>query len=218
MREITERDERLFDFLFKFKYATIDQVAEYLQMTKRAAYKRVEFLQIEKYIDSISIKGYNKKFYALGVKIRNEFESVTYQKKISISLMSLEHHLKVTDTFLHFIKNGVLEEMICSEREIYKTRVGLTSRKKRLYKVPDLVIKLKNGKFIAIEVELSKKNDSRMRDIFSEYILNTTYWAVYYLCDKKSVRDFVNRATKKSFIKFVRAYMFSEFERYKDWI
>lgn len=84
--------------------------------------------------------------------------------------------------------------------------------------MPDLVIKLKNGKFIAIEVELSKKNDSRMRDIFSEYILNTTYWAVYYLCDKKGVRDFVNRAAKKNFIKFVRAYMFSEFERYKDWI
>ena len=225
MREITERDEQLFEFLFKFRYATIDQIAEYLQMTKRAAYKRVEFLQIEKYIESKALDGYIRKLYANGPKVRNEAEG-GYQRKVKIAPYGLEHHLKIIDMFIKFLGKGIKEKNILSEREIRKEKIGKRIRrsvfdKSGFYKIPDLVIKAKESQLVAVEVELSKKNSTRLWEILRNYTMCFEYTSVVYLCEKTGVKTHIKKNIKKHGMGYkIIPVTFEEFEemQLKDWL
>jgi DNA-binding Lrp family transcriptional regulator len=208
---ITERDKKLFKFLSKFKYATVNQISNYLGISIDGAYQRLSKLQRGKYLDSCNI-GLNKKYYSNGSLIRARMEKSIDQKKVEVSFMSLEHHLKVTDFFLDLLDRGIKEEMILTSRDIFRTRIGISANRKRLYKVPDLVIKRDDERLIAIEIELSKKNNQRLGEVFDNYILNTSYYAVYYLCDSKAVKNRINRTVKKKLIDFIRAYDMSEFK------
>jgi DNA-binding Lrp family transcriptional regulator len=211
MLVITERDEKIFKWLFRVKYVTIEQLARYMQMSKHAAYKRVEKLQKERYLDGVVLYG-NRKYFSNGIKIRNEAERKVDREKVKILITSLEHHLKVTDFFLDLLDDGIKEEMIFTSRDVFRTRIGIADNRKRIYKVPDLVIQREDERLIAIEIELSRKNEEPLSQVFDNYILYTNYAAVYYLCDKKAVKNLVNRTVKKKLIRFIRAYEMSEFK------
>jgi DNA-binding Lrp family transcriptional regulator len=211
MLVITERDKKLFKFLSKFKYATVNQISNYLGISVDGAYQRLSKLQREKYLDSCNI-GLNKKYYSNGSVVRSQMKKSIDQKKVSVSIISLEHHLTVTDFFLDLLDRGIKEEMILTSRDVFRTRIGISDNRKRIYKVPDLVIKRDDEKLIAIEVELSKKNDQRLGEIFDNYILYTNYYAVYYVCNSEAVKNRVNRTVKKKLIRFIRAFEMSEFE------
>ncbi|HML06341.1 MAG TPA: helix-turn-helix domain-containing protein [Methanobacterium sp.] len=211
MLVITERDKRIFEWLFRVKYVTIEQLSRYMQMSKHAVYKRVEKLQKEGYLDGANLYG-NRKYFSNGIKIRNGAKRKADREKVNILISSLEHHMKVTDFFLYLLDNEVKEEMIFTSRDVFRTRIGISDNRKRIYKVPDLVIRRDDQRLIAIEIELSRKNDDTLSQVFDNYILYTNYAAVYYVCNKKAVKNLINRTVRKKMINFIRAYDVSEFE------
>lgn len=208
---ITDRDKKIFDFLFRVKYATVDQILKYMEMTKRATYVRLAILVRRGYIESHAVLGTNMKLYANGHMVRIDHVIDSYKRAVTIQLMELEHHLKVTDVFMDFLDKGIKADDIYTEREIMANKIGIDTKKKRLCKVPDLAIKRADGKLIAIEVELSRKNNERLESVMKNYDMNTNYYAVRYLCINGAVKRKVERAVESTHLTYVIVYTLDEF-------
>jgi hypothetical protein len=220
--KITERDKKLFDFLFKFRYAKKEQIIDYLGFTQSSFYQRTKLLQNAGYLESSYIYEHRfcPKVYFNSVKIRKEHEIKAYQKKPKINLRLLDHHLKIIDVFNILVKSGVDENRIFSEREIILNEIGVI-RNRRKYKnrnvlppvIPDLVLAIQVGNrsrfsYVALEVELSRKNKDLMDKVFSNYDRWTTYYGVEYLCSTDSLKSDINKRTYNNYIK---AYTLDEF-------
>jgi hypothetical protein len=225
--KITERDRKLFNFLFKFRYAKKEQIIDYLNCSIHAFYQRTKLLQKSGYLESKHIHD-NKfcpKIYFNSVKIRKTHEIKSYQKKPKVWLYTLEHHLKTIDIFNILVKAGVDENKIYSEREIIINKIGLSKYAKSKNNflppvIPDLAMKVqcKNGRFdyIAIEVELSRKSNKSMRKVFRDYNRYAKYYAVEYLCPKTSLKNNINKISQSLGYNYIKAYTLDTF--YSDTI
>lgn len=207
--KITERDLKMFDFLFRFRYATSEQLSKYLDCSVAAVHVRIFKLKKADYIESIPID-INTCLYANGIAIRNNQNMNSYKRKVKINPWSLKHHLRIIDVFIHFIKNcGIDEKNIVTEREIYWKGTGLL-RKVRKNQMPDLIIE-RGKKLVAVEVEKTMKNKDLIRDVFKNYSLYTTYYCVRYLCETKGIKDRIIKMAEEERAKYVKAYTLDEF-------
>lgn len=217
--EITERDKKLFEYLFRFRYATSDQIVEYMGLSYDVFRKRISKLISSEYIESVNMPGYlNKKVYSNGVKIRAEHERKSYRRRVAINHWSLHHHLKINDTYLHFIKKyGIEEDKVTTEREMYWKRTGLLTQNRDIkkLKMPDLVIE-DDECLIAVEVEENKKSKTLMREVFRNYSLYTSFYCIRYICPTKAFRNWVKQIAKEERITFVDAFTYDEFVKGKD--
>ena len=214
MIKLTERDEKLFDFLFKFRYANSNQICEYLSWSYEAFRKRVSNLIKYGYITSKKYDYINKKLYMNGIEARRNHQINAYRKNVILNDWSFRHHMVITDIYIFFLKNYNLNEnFITSEREMYWKRIGILDKKKR-FKMPDLVIK-KDDELIAIEYERSMKNDSLIRDVFTNYSLYTSYYCVRYICKSKGIKEKILRIAEEEGKTFIKAYTIDEFYKNK---
>jgi hypothetical protein len=206
MVKITEQDKKLFDWLYKVRYAKVEQIMNYLNISKDGVYQRLSKLQRNNYIDSLAIDGMTRRFYANGSLVRAQMEKRNDQKKVRVYESSLKHHLKIVDVYLKFLEFGIPEESILTSRDIYRTKKGISNKKSVVYKVPDLVIERKDGILVAIEVELSQKNNENLRQVLKNYRINK-FDAVYYLCGTKAIQRRINSFAKSNGAShFIRAY------------
>lgn len=211
MVEITDRDKEIFEFLFRIRYATANQLCLYLDCSYDVFRKRISKLIKAKYIESESIKGYLKNnVYSNGIEARKKNERKLYRKKVKMNGWSLLHHLKINDVMVHFIKgHNIDKNTITTEREMYWKKTGILDKKKKM-KVPDLVIE-KDKKLIAIEVEESKKSKAKLRSVFTNYSLYTSFYCVIYLCPTEGQKNYVRRIAEEEDRSFISAYTLTEF-------
>ncbi|MBN1469884.1 MAG: HTH domain-containing protein [Fusobacteriaceae bacterium] len=218
---ITEKDEKIFKFLFRLKYASTKNLSKYLNCSNNAIWKRVSRLKKLDYIESTWISSINNRVYSNGVSIRKYQKREQYKNKVKINKVTLPHHLLINDIYIFLIKNFEIEEQnIITEREIFFERTGIL-KKGRLTSVPDLVIKKdKQGKqkLIAIEVEKTRKTKKNIKEVFKNYAMNTSYFCVRYICVSEVIKDFVNNMAEEEKRKFIKAYTVEEFYNGIDFI
>lgn len=211
MIEITERDKKIFNILFRLRYMTPKQLSCYLECPLKSVYDRVEKLVKEKYIDSVWVERINKKIYSNGVVVRKKHERDMYKRKVNVNKYTLPHHLLINDAYIHLVKViGIKEDNLVTERELYWKKTGLLDKSKKKIKMPDMVIE-KSERLIAVEVEKTMKNKMLLRDVFKNYSLYTSYYCVRYLCLTESIKNQVIKTAKEENRKFVKAYTIDEF-------
>lgn len=115
-------------------------------------------------------------------------------------LNTLKHDMLVLDLWLH-LKHTHIDSIIQTEKEL-KRSSGLSGV--GISKVPDLLL----NNEIAIEVELTAKTETRLREIINSYILKPEIVQVHYYVKSKAI---INRVFKLSQIsaKF-RGFLFKD--------
>jgi hypothetical protein len=93
-------------------------------------------------------------------------------------LNTLVHDSMLVKLYLYFINNDI--NIITSDKELKRINNKLINNKFRL---PDLLI----NNDIAIELELTQKNDMKLTEIIHSYILDPQYNKVVYIINKLSV-------------------------------
>jgi hypothetical protein len=216
MIQITSRDKKLFDFLFKFRYATAAQLYNYLNCSYDAFRQRVYRLIREKYIESQYIEYLlDVKLYSNGITTRKNHKIKSYRKKVKVNTWTLKHHLTIIDIYLSFLNNGINENSIISERELFLSKIGLLSMRSKIeIKLPDMIIKKYSDdreKLIAIEIENHMKNKTLLRQAFKNYSYYTTYYCVRYICRTEGIKNRIIETAKEESTPFIKAYTQKEF-------
>lgn len=103
-----------------------------------------------------------------------------------VSLMTLEHNDYVAELAIDYLLKNPESEL----RTEYELKQELYGFEAKNTKIPDLVL---NGK-IAIEVELSRKNERRLSSIISNYLRSQFIEIVYYT-HTKGIADRIYKLT-----------------------
>jgi hypothetical protein len=218
MVRITERDKKIFYILFKLRYLNAKQLSFYLDCNEQAIYDRVSKLKREGYIESNFIEQINHRVYTNSFKVRCTQEINSYRKKVKINRTTLRHHLRINDVYLHLVKKlNFAEGDIFSERELYIKKVCIKGNKK----VPDLVIRKTKGnkdRYIAIEVEMTQKNDDTLKEVFRNFRRNTTFYGISYFCRTEGIKKKVNKISKKLGYDYILAMTLEEFYNGEDFL
>jgi len=227
---LKERDERLFRFLYKFKYATIDQITEYLNISKNSMYRRLAQLQRGrgKYIESTSRDEngiyfeFNRKYYSNGAMAREHMGN--FEDEVKVVSIELEHNSTVVNIYLKLLEWGFNEYYIFSKREIYKYKIEIEDEKfyeflqcyvpkakESLCKVPDLTIRAeKENRFTAIEIKLSERD---IKESINSY-LNTEYAKVIYLCKNNTIKKRIDKIIEDNEkLNFIKTYMIDDLQK-----
>jgi hypothetical protein len=211
--KLTERDYKIFYLLNRLKYMTPSQLGSYFDVPVKSIYDRAEKLVNAKYLESVKILGLlNQRVYINGINIRKNETMTSYKRKVFINYWTLNHHLKINDVYIRFVKKlQYEEEKITTEREMYWKKTGLAIKGKSFkLKMPDMVIE-KDKKLIAIEVEESRKNIKLFRNVLKNYTLYTKYYCVRYICATKGIKEHVMKIAKEDRRTFIKAFTYEEF-------
>jgi hypothetical protein len=216
---LTERDEKIFNLLFKLRYANAKQISEYLNCKIKNVYDRVEKLANENYIESTIVDHFNRRVYTNGYNIRKDHEINNYRNKVVINFYTIKHHLEINDVYIYLIRNGFKEEDIFSERDIFLKKIGVRNR--FIKKVPDLVVKKEHkgiDRLIALEIETTQKNSSTIRDVFRNARKNTSYYGITYLCRTKGIKAQINSISKRLGYDYIFGITLKEFYEGVDFL
>lgn len=189
---ITERDEKILLLLKKFGCVREDLLANYLDLDYT-----LDSVKIVLSVLAFRLKKHDiinrakvvigKTFYWSLAKSGADLVDAEVLKKISI--ITLNHNDLVTELAINLlIKNP--DANLKTEFEIRQELYGREAKEK---KIPDLVIDNK----IAIEVELSKKNNRKLNSIVSNY-LRSDYEEIIYYCDSKSIANTLYKISNKN--------------------
>lgn len=110
-----------------------------------------------------------------------------------VNLANYEHDLKVVDLSIELERQG---EWI-SMRELRQDS--------KTDMIPDGVL-IKDGKKIAVEVELTKKSEKNLKKKMSYYKRSIDYDEVWYFVSSKAVYDAVEKAAKE--MDYVKIFLF----------
>lgn len=189
---LSERDIKIFEIIKKFGWLREDYLAKYLGLNwndlkvKTSLYTLAYRLKKDRFITKEKIIDGYPGYWSLG-KNGAEFVSGKEEQKL-MSLGTLRHNDMVANLAINLIVKEPLTE-ITTEYELKQELFGSENKNKKL---PDLVI---NGK-IAIEVEVSKKNDNKLAQIISHY-LTSNYEQVIYYTNSTGIANKINRIAKK---------------------
>jgi len=79
---------------------------------------------------------------------------------------------------------------------------------------PDSVL-LKDGKKIAVEIELNKKGTLRRSKIMKHYMKNFDFDEVWYFCSNKEIKSLVEQSASK--LSFLKTFLLSDYlNKYGD--
>lgn len=209
MVEITERDKKIFNILFKLRYMTPKQLSLYLNCPVYCVYERAEKLIREGYLESTRIKAINERVYSNGSLIRRDHKITAYRKKVLINDDTTEKYLLLNDIYLHLVnKLGINEGDITAERDIRWKKPGLNSEKKTM--IPSFVVR-KGKHLVAIKLEKSLKKQDILRDVFKNYSFYTDFYSVKYLCTTKEIKNGILKIVKKDGRTFIKVYLVKDF-------
>lgn len=208
MVEITERDKKIFNILFRLRYMTAEQLSLYLGCTVKAVYDRTEVLINNGYLENEWFM--KKKVYKNGIRVRRKQEKNSYKRKVHILKYTLTHHLAINDIYIQLVNGlGIDEDDITTEREMFWKRIGLLDKRKKI-KIPDLILK-KGDRLVAIEYKKTLKKEEAIREIFRNYTLNTSFYCVRYLCLTNSTKEKINKVAKEMNKTFIKSYTIDKF-------
>lgn len=172
---LTERDIKIFELIKKFGWIREDFIAKYLKLdwndikNKHNIYALSVRLIKHDFINKIKIIAGYPAYWGLSKK---GAEFMSSKEQSIIPLATLRHDDMVAELAINMMLNDP-EIMLHTEHELKQEMYGIGSKK---IKLPDIII---NDK-LAIEVEVSRKNDSKLSAIISNYLSSKYEEVVYY--------------------------------------
>jgi len=209
----TERDMKVIEFLFRVRFASLEQLCKYTNSPSRQAlYLRLMKLKSSGYIASKKLRLDAPVVFYPGVKAEG-FLPVSPP-----SITRIIHNLSEVDVFLKLLDLGIKEDKIQTDLELLLESkanivVGQSSDKKPNH-VPDLVVTKSiddKERKIAYEIELTKKLNKDFKKVIDYYNRERSYYEVVYLYSKDIKQYMHERMKEYESIKFVKFIPLEEF-------
>ncbi len=188
MREvlITKRDREMMRWVNGVGFAMIKQIAEKMSMSNWAVYKRVKKLV------RIECLAHHRVYHGLpGVYCVTTLGAECVGSDLPalrmISKATYDHDLVLTQLVIKLLKTVGGE--LTTERELryQKTQDGIG----QFGHIADAEIIIDNKK-IAIELELTKKGNRRLKKIINDYMKNFDIHEVWYFCANNQIKKQVS--------------------------
>ncbi len=189
---MTDRDEKILYLLKKFGYIREDYLAKYLGLdynldtVRNVLHKLAGRLKKHDIVNREKII-IGKTFYWWLARGGADFVDTSVLKKIS--LVTLNHNDLVAELAINYLVNNH-NINLKTEFEIKQELYGVDAKER---KIPDLILDDR----IAIEVELSKKNNKKLVNIVSNY-LRADYTEIIYYIDSKSIANSLYKISNKN--------------------
>lgn len=179
---ITKRDRELMRWVNLVGFATIGQIGEKMSMSNWAVYKRVKKLERNECL--VSQRVYHGLPGVYRVTEQGTKCSGSHLPPLRmVSKTTYDHDLTVTQLMLKLSKKMGGE--LTTERELryQKTQDGIG----QFGHIADAEIII-DSKKIAIEVEMTKKGNRRLRKIMTGYLKNFDINEVWYFCANAQIK------------------------------
>jgi len=182
-------------FFTSLKWPPTDKVEKKFKIGIKASYRRLNKLCGDGYLYSLRIFRNKPGVYMCTKKGAEISGSNLWAPKHYVNLANYEHDLKVVDLSIELERQG---EWI-SVRELRQDS-GTDM-------IPDGVL-IKDGKKIAVEVELTKKSERNLKKKMGYYKKSIDYDEVWYFVSSKAVYDAVEKAAKE--MDYVKIFYLNE--------
>lgn len=187
MIQLTERDDLVLKFLFKYGVLSTRAIAILCKYTSVPyAYKRLVNLRKNSYVCSWYSNNFRTVLFGSG-------KNSLYDSEYDFFNPKLLHEYLVGETLAYLIYSNVSElPNIQTEKEYY-----FLNGESKLSFVPDITLVDKN---VAIEIELTRKSRSRIVRKLKYYAreYNHQFWILNK--DDNQIRNIINETIKKDFI------------------
>ena len=189
---LNERDIRIFEIIKKFGWLREDYIAKYLgfdwadKKTKNNLNTLAFRLKSGGFIVKQKIiEGYPG-YWTLG---KNGAEFINSEEQKLMPLGTLRHNDMVADLAIDLMVKEPTTEII-TEHELKQELFGSEAKKKKL---PDLILNSK----VAIEVEISRKNDNKLALVLANYA-TSSYEQIIYYTNSTGIANIVNKLVKNN--------------------
>lgn len=200
---LTHRDHTLFKNLSSYGMLTTKQITEinFRSIARTTVLRRLRVLEEASYIKRVIGLESQETLWVLTEKGANMAEVVLAKRHWSKNL--LEHDYKLLSIRLELEKCGIAQSWIPEHqiRSLIIQRYGISESKKRL--IPDGLMNTELSRTlgpVAIEIELTLKNQQRIHEIIKRYQQKKDLHAVWYI------------STHEAILKSI----FREWHKYKD--
>ncbi|SFE28380.1 Replication-relaxation [Thermoanaerobacter thermohydrosulfuricus] len=193
--QLTKRDLEILYWINRMRYVTVNQVAKKFKIGIWYTYKRLKKLCDDEYLYSLRIFRNKPGVYICTKKGAEIAGSNLWAPKHYVNLANYEHDLKVVDLSIELERQG---EWI-SMRELRQDS--------RTDMIPDGVL-IKDGKKIAVEVELTKKSERNLKKKMNYYKRSIDYDEIWYFVSSRVVYDAVEKAAKE--MDYLKVFYLSE--------
>ena len=187
---LTARDHELIQTIASYGLLTSKQIADrfFSGVRLTTVLRRLRALEASGLIQQTVATSSFDRCWFLTDKARDKFDFTS--AKIHFPKAILDHDLMLSRIRLELEKLGIARSWV-PEHEIRRRVVsnhGLRNSKRRV--IPDGIMGVDRGtkESIAVELELSTKNQKRYREIFIDYSDKKNLWAVWYLVPNDSMR------------------------------
>lgn len=198
---LTEKDRRLFRYLYRFKVASANQIKRdiFSDSLKQVVYRRLNKLVDYDYLLRTSFKknGFISAF-SLSKKAFTNFIEIGSEKAIELESGSIAHDIGLVDIW-SIISEAVEVKTFFSENEI---KSGTNDRLKKMEFLnhihPDGIVEFqkKTNHLLCLEYEANWKRVSRYEAMFRNYYYHHEVSGVLYICREKSLLDRIKRIEK----------------------
>lgn len=200
---MTKRDRELMKWVNSVGYATIEQIAQKLDISNWAVYKRTKKLVAHEYL--LHRRLYHGLPGIFSVTEKGvEYSGSHLPPLRTVSKGTYDHDLMVTQLVLKLSKKFGGELITERELRYQKTQDGFG----QFGHIADAEILLDNKK-IAIELELNKKGNRRLQKIITDYMKNFDVNEVWYFCANNQIKRQVMEY--QSTCSFLKVYDLSEY-------
>jgi hypothetical protein len=111
-------------------------------------------------------------------------------------IAQLKHDEILSRGLLQCLKTGCIESFVNEAvlKKIEPTGFALKERQK----LPDLIVDMKSGKRMAVELELTQKSTTRYSELFSAYRSRKDIEGIVFVVDGRPCLDAIVKASKKA--------------------
>lgn len=198
---ITKRDEELLNWINRFGYVSIRQIAVYWKISEVTAYGRMKKLVSNEYLVHQRFLYQAPGLYWVSKKGAQLAGSQLPPIK-RVAIATIRHQLALVNLYLQLQKKKSVH--FVTEREL-RCQSGIGSKAH----MPDGLV-INGDERIALEVELTVKSKKRITQILNQYRKDFSYQSVWYFCGNNEV---MNQLTNQA-----RNYQFLKVHRLDAWI
>jgi predicted transcriptional regulator len=194
--QMTQRDVAILKFINEFGFCEIRHIAKQFGMTQSNCYALMKRLSTAKLVTLNRIYHQKHGVYIV-TKKGAKYTELSHVRRIAEHIYG--HHLLVIDIFQKILRIHPHATWI-SERWLLKEKYA-KGFGKRGHIADGLVSLPDQAKPIAVEIELTRKGDNRVKRILNGYITNAEIGDVWYFCSDKTMEFIKSRTVKMPFVK-----------------
>lgn len=199
--KMTNRDRELLSSLQRYGCLTTKQVAEmhFRGIAQTTTLRRLRALSKDHYVQRILGLESAERLWALTKKSALLLEKAA---KLHFPRVVLEHESTLTELRLMLESTGLIHSWI-PEHEIRASvskKYGIRESRRRV--IPDALIGVSVSgikESVALELELSPKNQNRYKQILYDYSTKSTLWGVWYVTGSRTLEKQIRTAQRNAF-------------------